>query len=255
MKYLLICWIPLFGFLSLKGQTDLLFSELNQAQQGRLKHIFDEQRDSVMASFEISFHRLLASEGSCQELPDTSLHYILVDRLREKNEGVVLAYALMNQVVLSTAGNLRVWSYDDLGGGSFHSYVNYLQYQTPEGAGLTFRLDTLEEDHQVGYYRAEQRGDQFLLFGYGTYGGGTQHFVIRLFEYKDGQIRECFAGYPDGKPIFIGSNRSQKVDLLYHPRWHSITWIHFPYDDDKGFYGMHGRAKTLVWKKGRLVRK
>ncbi len=204
----ILTFLVLIG--TVNGQIDSLFSKVTHAQKLRLQNIFSEERDSIFSEFETTINLLFNCKTLCTKLPDTSNHYFLVNKLQKETIGKTLAYAFMNNIVISTSENFRIYSWDNLDGGSSHSYTNYLLYMN-EADCIIFPMDTSNQDLEVGYYYIKQIKDYFIAFGYGTYGGGKQHFIIRLFKNEDGKIAEYNEGYPEGQPIVIHSNRSQNV--------------------------------------------
>ena len=54
----------------------------------------------------------------------------------------------MNNVVITTVGQIKIYSWDDLGGGSYHSTRTI---QNGRRNCFTKQLDTNEHDSEVGY--------------------------------------------------------------------------------------------------------
>ncbi|MEL6539086.1 MAG: hypothetical protein AAFQ98_26955 [Bacteroidota bacterium] len=146
---------------AVNGQTTDHFSKVNTAQRLRLENKYSEERDSIIAYFNTTISELLNSKDACSQLPDTSNHYFLVNQLKQETEGITIAYGLINNVVITTEGDLKVYSWDDLEGGSFHSYINYLQYVDAQGTCNTYPMDTGQDDPEVGYYDIRQVGNYY----------------------------------------------------------------------------------------------
>ncbi|MEO1033834.1 MAG: hypothetical protein AAFX55_20805 [Bacteroidota bacterium] len=244
----------LVATLGAQGQTDALFSNVNRAQKLRLKHTFSEQRDSVFYSFDTAINALLSSSEVCRELPDTTNHYFLINKLKDISPkskhisiGQKLAYAFMNNIVITSSGQIKIYSWDDLGGGSYHSYTNYLQYTDDKGNCITNPIDTKEEDSEVGYYDIVQTGNYYIAFGYGTYGGGKQHFLIKILKYQNNAVIEL-------NQLEIGSNRSQNIDLKYNPKDSTISYKAYKFESDVGFYSEDYETLNLKFENGKLLK-
>lgn len=241
--------------LALSAQVNPLFQRVNEEQSQRLGHIFSDQRDSVFAAFDVSIDALFASTASCETLPDTSRYYFLVDALSDVTAGQTLAYAFINNIVICTAGQLKVYSWDNLDGGNYHTYTNYLQYMADDGTCTAVLIDTAETSDEVGYFRMEPikaaNRELYLLFGYGTYGGGEQHYLFEVFELKNGHLEECMGCYPDGKAIKVGCFRGQSIDLRYNRRKQILSFKAYTFGD--GFYTEDFKPVALKFQAGKWV--
>lgn len=239
------------------AQNNTLFSELNDAQKNRLQQTTDdwEQRESVFKKFNVIVKKTLKEPMSCLKTPDSSYHYFLVNQLNKETNGQALMYSFVNTIVITTKENLKVYSWDDLDGGSHHTYVNYIQYQNNEGICKAILLNDLSNDfNAAGYYNIEKINEYYLLFGYGTYGGGEQHFVVRIFKNDNGEIKEYIEGYPNKKMLLIGCNRGNTIDLHYNKEKQTISFNQYIYDEEKGFYKREFQKVIYQIKDGKLVK-
>lgn len=219
-KYILITFFSLFCYCVSNGQIDALFKQANHCQEQRLKNIFGEGRNHAFGTFDTAMQGLLHSENICTTEPDSTFPYFLVNRLNKETNGKTIAYTLMSCVLVSGTADFKIYSWDGLFGGSYHTYFNYAIYKDQKGQCIAFPLDTSQASPEVGYYKVEAITSKgityYLAFGYGTLGGGSQHFAVRLFSIQNGKLHESLNAYPNGKPIVISMNRSQTADLRFN---------------------------------------
>lgn len=236
MKTFIFSWafISIIGLVI--GQNDSLFHEVNQAQQGRIKFSFTDSRDSAFSVFDQKITALIQSTNLCDDLPDSTYDYFIVNKLDNEHVGQTLAYALMNNIVVCSDSSLSVYSWDNLDGGSAHSYSSFLVYKNEKNNCLSFSLDTNYSELEVGYYKiesfVENKNHYHLLFGYGTYGMGNQHFVVRMFEEKNGEMIECINCFAEENSLLIGANRNQEINLIYKPKNLIITYKYYIFDEE-----------------------
>lgn len=216
-------------------------------QELRLQNIFSEKRDSIFNLFDISVQRLIMSAEFCNSQLDSTTFQ---SNSSNSDEGIHLAYTFMNNLVkCSSDQKIRVFSWDDLGWGSYHTYTNYLQYKTNSGNCKTIPFDTIQNNVEVGYYRIETLNKEnriiYVLFGYGTYGGGQQHKNIRFFEFINDEPKECFELYPNGIDLVVYSNRGQNPDIKLDKEKGIITYKEFLFNEDTGFYEQEFKQNTI----------
>lgn len=229
-------------------QIDSLFIEVKRMQELRLQNIFSEKRDSIFNLFDISVQRLMISTEFCNfQLDSTTFQ----SNPSKSDEGMHLAYTFINNLVkCSSDHKIRVFSWDNLEGGSYHTYTNYLQYKTINGNCKTIPFETIQNNVEVGYYRIEKVSKEnriiYIIFGYGTYGGGRQHKNVRFFELINDEPKECFKFYSNGIDLVVYSNRNQNPDIKLDKEKGIITYREFLYNEETGFYGQEFIQKTVV---------
>lgn len=140
---------------SLKSQPiDSLLLEIETLQSLRLKHIFDEKMDSIFRLFDKTIEKLFVHEDLCNIIPFDST--IFLRNPSKSDEGEFLAYSFMSNLVTCSSDNkVSLFSWDDLLGGSYHEYTNYLVQKTSDGKCKAIPFDRGEDVLQVGYYRIE----------------------------------------------------------------------------------------------------
>jgi len=240
---------------------DSLFDIVSENQKLRLKNIFTEKRDSVFEKFDKSIEKLLNHPDFCKTSFDSSKKYFLVDKLKNETKGVNLAYSFINNIVVTNSANkkIRIFSWDDLGGGSCHYYTNYIQIPDDSGKCIINSFNASEFIPEVGYYQIEEINDSgkkvYMIIGYGTYGGGKHHWLIRFFEIKNNELVECKEYYQNYDVFIISSNRSQEIDLKINVKKKTISYKKYKYEEDAGFYTNDFEHIKLKFKNGKLNKK
>ncbi len=246
-------YIIIFIVLKNYAQNNGLFKELNKAQLLRLEHRSDwEKRDSVDNHFISVIKKTLTKPESCNQLPSDSLSYILTNRLQKAVKGRTLVYAFMNNVVVTSKEKLKTFSIDHLGGGSYHTYSNYLQFKNSNDKCLFIPLEKTQENESSGFYRIEHINHFYFLFGFGTYGGGKQHFTLRIFKEKNGQLIESKESYPNHTSLFSECNRSQQINLTFDASTNTFSYNKYEQDSETGFYKRDYKVVKLQFKAGKL---
>lgn len=218
--------------------TDSLFGKASRLQEQRLKNIFTDNRDSVYSCFDSIMDELSKQPHICTALPDSTHPFFLVDRLQNETKGITLAYGFMNRIVVAESPDerLKAYCWDDLGGGSYHTYFGFLSNTDKAGTCHVLSLDSLFEYPETAIYAIYQAGEKdapvYVLFGYGTRGGGKQHYRVKFL--KNG--KECFDCYPDGKGIEIGTTRRQTPQLQFDTETFDIRYKRYVFDEETGFF-------------------
>ena len=246
-------WISVWATAQPNVVVDTLIKQVNDLQRLRLKHRASEQREKVALAFATAVARLVHYPQFCGKSIDPTYRYWKNAAEVEDEEGRILVYAFMNNIVYceSEDGQVRLFSWDNLNGGSYHDYTVLIQYPTPENPrGIACKiipLDTESEAIKVGYYKILQvdlpQKRLYCLLGYGTYGGGKHHRSLRIFELLDNEFTEATNYYPDGKQPYLASNRAQEVALSYDPEKQRIQYKSYSFDEDNGFY-----KREFEWK-------
>lgn len=209
----------------------------------RLDNIFSEERDSIFAAYDSTIYTLFQKPEVCGYPFERFSEYV--------------------SIVTSPDNKLRSFSWDNVGGGSFHDYTTYLEYKKPDGSCGIVEIDTEKSDQdadfiEVRYYKIEQIKEAtetyYFLLGYGTYGGGKQHQAIRVFQLTDDIVAECFSCYPENKPLVMYRNRVQEIELTYSEKERRFTFREYEFDNDVGFYTDDFRVIELAFKNGKLIR-
>ena len=239
---------------------DSLITKVSLCQKERVNNVFTEKRDSAFTKFDLEIHKLFKHESFCKKTSDSVNRFFVTDKLNDKIEGKNLAYLFMNNIVVSNSldGKLRTFSWDDLDGGSSHSYTNFIQVQTDSDKCLITQIDTAQFSIEVGYYQIKQfRGNGshfYLLTGYGTYGSGNHHWLVKIFEIKNDLLVECINCYPDDHNLLIGSRRSQNIDLKIDEKNNEISYKKYGFDYEMGYFSDENDLIRLKLINGKLIK-
>ncbi|MEO0468971.1 MAG: hypothetical protein AAF206_05075, partial [Bacteroidota bacterium] len=215
---------PIFAFLigffclSASGQSlNKLIQQATELHDQRKQNIFSDQKESLDQRFDSCMQALLRHPDFCGIDSVEIARLVRATAAEPRESGQYFAYHLINFVAIASAENLMVFSWDDLGGGTYHTYTNYVQYQLTDGSCVVQPLDTAEHDWDAGYYQTEKLElagrNIYVLLGYGTFGGGKQHRKVKFLERIDDALVERMDFYPDGKQLTISSNRGQDPAL------------------------------------------
>jgi len=257
----ILIFVLLSGSLSAQpSDIDTLYKNVNKAQKERLENKFSESRDSIFTKFDAAIKDLFNHQEICNEFPDRANNYFLINGLSNEKQGKTLAYAFMNNIVISSSDDamLKIYSWDNLGGGTQHSYTNYILFKDKNESCKVLPFDTSENSDEVGYYYIKKlnhpKKNLYLVFGYGTYGGGKQHYVVRILELNESGLAECLECYPEQKILKIGSNRSQNIDLNFDTHKQSVSFKQFRFDDEVGFFSKDYEHVLLKIINGKLIK-
>ena len=158
--------------------------------------------------------------------------------------------------IRSSDGRLRVFSWDEKTGGTRHDFSAIAQYLNKKDEVVSqsinhFRTTGEKEYTEAGYFEIhtleEGKNTQYLLLGWGTFGGGHQHNVVRLLQYKEGRMLDCVQCF-DGKdfwPIIL--SRRDKAGLSFSSEEGTIQHKEFRENKEIGFYAPTGKVVELKW--------
>ncbi len=168
------------------------------------------------------------------------------------------------KIVTSKDKKLRVFSWNELNGGTWHIYNSAFQYKTKQGlySGL---LSFNEKQEKIGehgtditHYEINNIDDgKYLIKGYGTHGSGKEFFVYRLLSFKSGNLIDC-SGCFDGKDRFVYEvTRGDDLEPAFNKDKKEITYYELKesyVQGDKnapsGFMDSTGKILKLKYKNG-----
>ncbi len=75
-----------------------------------------------------------------------------------------------------------------------------------------------------------------MILGWGTCSGGKHYQVARLYQITDETLVQVDSVFDSETTLFIGANRSQKIELKYSVDTKTLSYNSFVFDDDIGFY-------------------
>ena len=259
--FVLLC--ALWQLHSQNGGYDSLLQAVLQKHQIWAGSSWENRgRDSLEKNFARSLEKLLGSPECCNEsIPDSlPAPFWNAEHLGDY-EAPAKFFMLFSYIsyCVSADSSLAIFSWDNRGGGSYHSFSNYLWHRKDSNQCEVILLPDFnmpgipqpdsdpDAAADASFYTIDQikreRSTLYILSGYGTFGSGKHHWSVRIFEEDENSLSECFECYPDRKPIDIHCNRTQDVELTFDPNSQTLSWKHFGFDDDMGFF-----TDTFQWK-------
>ncbi len=142
-------------------------------------------------------------------------------------------------------GKVRIFSWDEKSGGTYHDMAAVVQYESADGDIEVQELDSgdvesfdevvIHEDYQLSV-----DGEMcYLTIGWGTYGGGHQHISAQIYRIHNSSfIRTA--------NLLVEAPRREKINLIYDKEKREIKHNEFVRNMDIGFYEPTGN--TVTWK-------
>lgn len=249
-----LCWLVGFIVLSPCAKTQTLAETL----AARRASIFDSTKDSLDQEVRQQVGEQLLQR--CRDNgPSAADHVFYQPDSLAFEEGKTQAYTFMNELVYlrSADSMVQIVSWDDLGGGSYHTYTGWIQVRTQVGCNIqTLAQITGEDEVSISaiYDLPGENSDKYLLFGYGTYGSGKQHAGFWIVERTENGLVNCADCIPLGVEHVIYCNRTQEIQLQYDPVTTTLSYRKYALDEMTGFY--RRAYKTVSWNvtNGKLLR-
>lgn len=201
---------------------------------------FKQESDSLRFNLKFQIESIL-SESSSFEYPFDSLsNYVTI--------------------IKSNDNNFRVFSWDELTGGSWHDMAVIVQYKTSnqgvniqwidsdiseEANGLTDAIQFEVHDIEIN------KEPHYLCFGWGTYGSGHHHNTILIFSIEDDSLKVCQDCIENNYSV-IQAPRSEEINLEYNAMKKVISFNEFIYDHETGFFYPTGRGLNLKLRNGKF---
>jgi hypothetical protein len=164
------------------------------------------------------------------------------------------------KILRSTDNRLKIYSWDELSGGTAHDMSVYAQFKDKSGEVRFQRLDSGDADLS-GYSESLiyelytvliNDTTNYLTLGYGTFGGGHYHSIVQIFKIESKKLvkgKDCFVNPLGGNSmtdLVIVAPRSEKIKLKYYPESQELIYNEFVYGgDDSGSYYPTGFTVTL----------
>lgn len=169
------------------------------------------------------------------------------------------------KVIGSKDKKLRIFSWDELSGGTRHIYNSVFQYNSGEKTFSGFlSLDDNSDDGDVHYtdvihFEIEDVDKGlYLVKGYGTHGGGKDFYVYRLFSFKNGEISDCSNCFDGEDRLVFIKPRGNKVSPEYNKETKEITYPEmkpgFHEGEETGFEKPTGKVLKLKYKEGTFIK-
>lgn len=175
--------------------------------------------DSLMPDFEGTLQHRLKDPATFSSRMDSLSNYI--------------------SITSSPDSALKFYSWDQIGGGSYHTFGVLAQFKTAEGKVVVQRLliadstgdsdmMVFDRSYDVRFHEAYELNvkgkTQYLTIGWGTFGGGMQHAVVRIFTIKNDKLVKCTNLFCNASELMIEYPRIYSADLTYDQKKRSISY-------------------------------
>jgi len=157
-------------------------------------------------------------------------------------------------IVSSTDHRLRLFSWDERTGGSWHIMASFAQFINKNEKVFVQQLGSDDEAKDnawtdVIFYKIYQfeieEITNYLLFGWGTYGSGNQHELIQVFYIKNKILVKCTDCMYGKDKLVIVYPRVDDIELKFDENKKEISYNDFYYDEDTEISEATGLHKTL----------
>lgn len=157
-------------------------------------------------------------------------------------------------IKISEDSLVKTYSWDKINGGSWHDMASYVQFKNssgqityqPLGSGdeymtgeptsvIIYDIHTIKSKHKTYY----------LVLGWGTYGGGLHHSLARVYQITADGFVQCDTIFQGARHLLAGANRVNKINLKYNSELRELSYFHYEYDENNGFY--NGESKKEIW--------
>ncbi len=142
------------------------------------------------------------------------------------------------KIITSNDSKLRILSWDEYSGGSWHQYNAAYQFTTKDTTYadiLKLKNDSPENPlfTDVLYTNIEQlEKNKYLVEGWGTHGGGIDFYTYRLLSFANGKLIDCNKCF-NGKNQFIyKKQRNTKTKPQYTKETQTLTYIQWENKDN-----------------------
>ncbi|MGV6832061.1 MAG: hypothetical protein ACWA5P_10950 [bacterium] len=167
------------------------------------------------------------------------------------------------RIITSKDKKVRLFSWDELTGGSWHDMAVIAQFITKDQKVKAVFIDSdISEEGTVGLTSAIQyelhevlinNKTYYMCFGWGTFGSGHHHNSILIFDLENDTINPCETCISESYKL-IQAPRATKINLAYDEVLKQLSFNEFLYDDDIGFYQPTGKQVVLKLKNGTFIK-
>jgi len=163
-------------------------------------------------------------------------------------------------IIKSIDEKVRIFSWDELTGGTWHDMAVIVQFKTKSKKINTKWIDSDISEETSGITDAIQyeinnvyieNKTHYLCFGSGTYGSGNHHNSILIFSVVNESFEPCSSCIPEDYSI-IQAPRGEKINMSYDKQKQEISFNEFNFNDDVGFFEPTGERIKLKLKVGKF---
>ena len=214
-------------------------SELISEYQNYRNSDYDIRFDSLRAKLKIQIENILCDYNSFDYPFDSLSNYV--------------------KIIKSNDNKVRMFSWDELTGGTWHDMAVIIQYKISNRKIKTQWIDSdiseepagITDDILYKIYDVDiNKHPHYLCFGWGTYGAGHHHNSILIFSIENDSLKVCSDCIEKNYSI-IKAPRSKKIDMKFDKVENIISFNEFEYNDESGFYIPTGKRVKLKLKTGK----
>jgi len=162
-------------------------------------------------------------------------------------------------IVSSQDNNLRLFSWNEFSGGTWHIYRTAFQYKAGEQllAGL-LPVDESRYAEAIHFNILDRPNDTYLVKAYGTHGSGQDYFLYRLLSIKNETISDCSQCFNNNDMFIFEKMRGFKSEPSYDSITNTISYPELKPDikdgEDTGFTKPSGNVLQLHYVDGRFIK-
>jgi len=201
-----------------------------------------------------------------------SRYDVLLPQLRTKVENLLSnsisfecsfdSLAKYLKIIKSEDEKLRIFSWNNLTGGTFHQYDVFIQYKTNNDKIKTQWLDSIVDNQPEGLTEAIQfeiydiginGNPYYLCFGRGTRGAGHHHNTILIFSIERDSIK-FLPDLIDKKYQFLQAPRGYDLNLKYDKKAEVISFNEFIHNDELNYFIPTDKIVKLKLENGKFTK-
>ena len=165
------------------------------------------------------------------------------------------------KITSSIDQRLRLFSWDTEMGGTWHSFVSYMQYNR-RGKIQVRALHSGFEMEKGGYtdvihYKINnfehKKGRIYLLFGFGTHGAGHHHKIVRAFREEGKNLVELENIFDGEQHLVVVAPRRHNINLNFERTGLKIIFDEFVYSEDIDFFEKTKNKITYAWNGNKFI--
>ncbi len=220
-----------------------------------------EKSDSVKTQLKeyentlVYFHILLSkSDYNSRIDPAANFERQLKSILKDQNTFKYKFDSLSQRINMkkSKDGLIRIYSWDEYSGGTWHDMACCIQYQYDKDSIGLIQYDSDEEGRlsefpDVVIYRINEiiidNQTHSILFGWGTHGAGHEHCIVEIAKFQENELIFCDSILGNSNEFIVEAARTENLGLEFDSITNNIT--HNDFWNDHGFIRETG--KTVTW--------
>lgn len=247
VRHLIIYLITVFFVTACNSQNSKLQTKDAKQLDISLKEMYDnfsenkynyDVRDSILNNFR------------------TQLLSVLLDQSTRDYSFAELSKSI--KVIESSDKKLKLFSWDEYNGGTWHIYNSAYQYtdinKMLAGSLVVDDLDNSKKPFfftDINYFQLYQPdNDHYLALGYGTHGQGYEFYTMRLLSFVDGEIQDCKACFNGEDRLVLYKSRGTKGIIEYDSSSKTIRYPEQIEDENTGFMKSNGNITILNYNNG-----